>query len=267
MVIPHIRATFPASAMFQVDEGDVDELALLFTEDLNVNAITTEGDSAAFPIHADQPEEIDLEDFLDEENLKGYRIEEETLDEDTWEDDDLPDLLPHLMVPHGLETLEFEIFCEHGDPESHLWKYREKMALHTNNEFLMISTFHESLLECVVTWFYQLKNITCWRDLARAFLDRYQCNRKAATPPAKEPDSITIAKEGEEPLKTLPSNNTTTTAEGEYAGPMVEGLSIYTIAGEEDSTTTPSTRHCQQGEEVKTWTCVPLLQRVSSSNE
>uniref|UniRef100_A0A2N9GM44 Integrase catalytic domain-containing protein n=1 Tax=Fagus sylvatica TaxID=28930 RepID=A0A2N9GM44_FAGSY len=269
MVIPHIRTTFPASAMFQVDEGDVDELALLFTEDLNVNAITTEGDSAAFPIHADQHEEIDLEDFLDEENLKGYRIEEETLDEDTWEDDDLPDLLPHLMVPHGLETLEFEIFCEHGDPESHLRKYREKMALHTNNEFLMISTFHESLPECAVTWFYQLKNITCWRDLARAFLDRYQCNRKAATPPAKDPDSITITKEGEEPLKAPPPSNiiTTTSAEEEYAGPMVEGLSIHTIAGEEDSTTTPPTRHCQQGEEAKTWTCVPLLQRVSSSNE
>uniref|UniRef100_A0A2N9G4K0 G-patch domain-containing protein n=1 Tax=Fagus sylvatica TaxID=28930 RepID=A0A2N9G4K0_FAGSY len=226
MAIPHIRATFPASAMFQVDEGDVDELALLFTEDLNVNAITTEGDSAAFPVHADQHEEIDLEDFLDEENLKGYRIDEETLDEDTWEDDDLPDLLPHLMVPRGLDTLEFEIFCEHGDPESHLRKYREKMALHTNNEFLMISTFHESLPE--------------------AFLDRYRHNIKAPPP-------STII--------------TTTSAEEEYAGPMVEGLSIHTIAEEEDSTTTPPTRHCQQGEEVKTWTCVPLLQRVSSSNE
>jgi hypothetical protein len=209
IAIPHIRTTFPASAMFQVDEGDVDELALLFTEDLNVNAITTEGDSAAFPVHADQHEEIDLEDFLDEENLKGYRIDEETLDEDTWEDDDLPDLLPHLMVPRGLDTLEFEIFCEHGDPESHLRKYREKMALHTNNEFLMISTFHESLPECAVTWFYQLKNLACWGDLARAFLDRYRHN-----------------------IKTHHQANliTTTTAEEEDAGPMVEGLSIHTIA-------------------------------------
>uniref|UniRef100_A0A2N9HR26 G-patch domain-containing protein n=1 Tax=Fagus sylvatica TaxID=28930 RepID=A0A2N9HR26_FAGSY len=253
IAIPHIRTTFPASAMFQVDEGDVDELALLFTEDLNVNAITTEGDSAAFPVHADQHEEIDLEDFLDEENLKGYRIDEETLDEDTWEDDDLPDLLPHLMVPRGLDTLEFEIFCEHGDPESHLRKYREKMALHTNNEFLMISTFHESLPECAVTWFYQLKNLACWGDLARAFLnraflDRYRHNIKHHKPPS----IIT----------------TTAVAEEEDAGPMVEGLSIHTIAKEEeDSTTTPPTRHCQQGEEVKTWTCVPLLQRVSSSNE
>uniref|UniRef100_A0A2N9I963 Reverse transcriptase domain-containing protein n=1 Tax=Fagus sylvatica TaxID=28930 RepID=A0A2N9I963_FAGSY len=265
--------------MFQVDEGDVSELALLFTEDLNVNAITTEGDSAAFPIHSDQHGETDLEGLLDDEDLKGYRMEEETLEEDTWEDDDLLDLLPHLMVPHGLETLEFEIFCEHGDPESHLWKYREKMALHTNNEFLMISTFHESLPECAVTWFYQLKNITCWKDLARAFLDRYQCNHKAATPPLEEEEKdktpppsgviiTTIAEEGEEPVKTPPpSNITTTTAEEEYAGPIVEGLSIHTITEEEDSTTTPPARRCQQGEDVKTWTCVPLLQRVLSSDE
>uniref|UniRef100_A0A2N9H4W4 RNase H type-1 domain-containing protein n=1 Tax=Fagus sylvatica TaxID=28930 RepID=A0A2N9H4W4_FAGSY len=52
--------------------------------------------------------------------------------------------------------------------------------------------------------------------------------------------------------------------------PMVEGLSIHTITGEEDreeDSTTPPTRHCQQGEEAKMWTCVPLLQRVSSSND
>uniref|UniRef100_A0A2N9IGG7 Uncharacterized protein n=1 Tax=Fagus sylvatica TaxID=28930 RepID=A0A2N9IGG7_FAGSY len=211
IAIPHIRTTFPASAMFQVDEGDVDELALLFTEDLNVNAITTEGDSAAFPVHADQHEEIDLEDFLDEENLKGYRIDEETLDEDTWEDDDLPDLLPHLMVPRGLDTLELEIFCEHGDPESHLRK------------ILPVGEI--------------------WRKLSWT-------------------DTATTSRHHHQSLIT-----TATVAEEEDAGPMVEGLSIHTITEEEDSTTTPPTRHCQQGEEAKTWTCVPLLQRVSSSNE
>jgi hypothetical protein len=78
-----------------------------------------------------------------------------------------------------------------------------------------------------------------------------------------------LTEEEEEEVKPLPPPNliTTAVAEEEDAGPMVEGLSIHTIAGEEDSTTTPPTRHCQQGEEVKTWTCVPLLQRVSSSNE
>ena len=161
MVIPHIRTTFPASAMFQVDEGDVGELALLFAEDLGINAITTEGDSTTLPIRPDQCEEVDLEGLLDEEGLKGYRIEEETFDEDTGEDADLPDLLPHPMISRGLETLEFEMFYEHEDPESHLRRYCKKMALYTNNEILMISMFHESLPECAVAWFYQLKNIAC----------------------------------------------------------------------------------------------------------
>uniref|UniRef100_A0A2N9FX50 G-patch domain-containing protein n=1 Tax=Fagus sylvatica TaxID=28930 RepID=A0A2N9FX50_FAGSY len=173
--------------------GDVDELALLFAEDLNVNAITTEGDSTAFPTHLDQYEEVDLESILDEEDLKRYRIEEETFDEDNREEADLPDLLSHLMISRGLETLEFEMFCEHEDPESHLQRYRKKMALYTDDE-----------------------SLNDLNDLARAFLDRYRHNLKM--PP--------------------PSNITTTIAEEEYAGPMVEGLSIHTIAEEEDSTYT-----------------------------
>ena len=151
------------------------------------------------------------------------------------------------MVPCGLETLEFETFSEHGDPESHLQKYYKKMASYTSDELLMISTFHESLPECAVTWFYQLKNISCWKDLERAFLDRYRYNLKTP-PPVESPDSDITA------------------AEEVHAGPMVEGLSINAITEEGDSTT-PSIRHCQQGEEAKTWTCVPLLQRISSSNE
>jgi hypothetical protein len=250
MVIPYIRTTFPGSAMFQVDEDDVDELALLFTEDLSVNAITTEGDSTAPPVRPDQYRGVDLEDFLDEEDLKGYRIEEGTLDEDTGKDTDLPNLLPHLMIPRRLETLEFEMFREHGDPESHLRSYRGKMALYTDDELLMISMFHESLPECAVTWFYQLKDISYWKDLAKDFLDRYRCNFKTTTPPLVE--SL--------------SNAATITAEEEHAGPTVEGLSIHAITKEGDSTT-PPIRYCQQGEEAKTWTSMPLLQRISSSNE
>jgi hypothetical protein len=45
MIIPHIRTTFPASAMFQVDGSDEDELALLFAEDLSIDTITIEEDS------------------------------------------------------------------------------------------------------------------------------------------------------------------------------------------------------------------------------
>uniref|UniRef100_A0A2N9FU38 Uncharacterized protein n=1 Tax=Fagus sylvatica TaxID=28930 RepID=A0A2N9FU38_FAGSY len=260
-------------------------------------------------------DEMDLDNLQDEGADWGYFMEDDT---DEWRDVDFTKFFqfPCLIVPPGFETPEFEIFYENGDPEVHLQKYGEKMALHLENELLMISVFPESLSKQAAAWFYQLRNLTGWDDLARVFLERYRFNphsileylglkedeepyvipdpgvseviveikeesgmsslpaltegeeeeKAKPLPPAKDPDSITIAKEGEEPVK-MPPSNITTTAEEEYAGPMVEGLSIHTITGEEDSTTTPPTRHCQQGEEAKMWTCVPLLQRVSSSNE
>uniref|UniRef100_A0A2N9G9F4 Uncharacterized protein n=1 Tax=Fagus sylvatica TaxID=28930 RepID=A0A2N9G9F4_FAGSY len=61
-----------------------------------------------------------------------------------------------------------------------------------------------------------------------------------------------LTEEEEKGVKAPPLNLiTTATTEEEDAGPMVEGLSIHTITEEEDSTTTPPTRHCQQGEEPK----------------
>uniref|UniRef100_A0A2N9HIE5 Uncharacterized protein n=1 Tax=Fagus sylvatica TaxID=28930 RepID=A0A2N9HIE5_FAGSY len=269
--------------------------------------------------------EMDLDNQQDEEADWGYFMEDDT---DEWRDVDFTEFFqfPCLIVPPGFVTPEFEIFYENGDPEVHLQKYGEKMALHLENELLMISVFPESLSKQAAAWFYQLRNLTGWDDLVRVFLERYRFNphsileylglkkdeepyiipdpgvskviveikeesdmsslpaltegeeeeKDKPLPPAKEPDSTTIAEEeeekdktpppsgiiittiaeeGEEPVKTPPpSNITTTTAEEEYAGPMVEGLSIHTITEEEDSTTTPPARHCQQGEEVKTIT-------------
>uniref|UniRef100_A0A2N9I3K7 Retrotransposon gag domain-containing protein n=1 Tax=Fagus sylvatica TaxID=28930 RepID=A0A2N9I3K7_FAGSY len=216
-------------------------------------------------------DEMDLDNLQDEGADWGYFMEDDT---DEWKDVDFTKLFQftYLIVPPGFETPEFEIFYENGDPEVHLQKYGEKMALHLENELLMISVFPESLSKQAAAWFYQLRNLTGWDDLARVFLERYRFNPHSILeylaltegeeeeevkplPPAKDPDNATIAEEGEEPLKAPPpSNITTAVAEEEYAGPMVEGLSIHTIAGEEDSTTTPPTRHCQQGEEAKTWT-------------
>uniref|UniRef100_A0A2N9EXC6 Reverse transcriptase domain-containing protein n=1 Tax=Fagus sylvatica TaxID=28930 RepID=A0A2N9EXC6_FAGSY len=241
-------------------------------------------------------DEMDLDNLQDEEADWGYFMEDDT---DEWRDVDLTEFFqfPYLIMPPGFVTPEFEIFYEDGDPEVHLQKYGEKMALHLENELLMISVFPESLSKQTAAWFYQLRNLTGWDDLVRVFLERYRFNphsileylglkkgeepyiipdpgvSKAIVEIKEESDmsSLPALAEGgeEEPIKTPPPSGIiiTTTAEEEYAGPMVEGLSIHTIAGEEDSTTTPPTRHCQQGEEVKTWTCVPLLQRVSSSNE
>uniref|UniRef100_A0A2N9F484 Retrotransposon gag domain-containing protein n=1 Tax=Fagus sylvatica TaxID=28930 RepID=A0A2N9F484_FAGSY len=151
-------------------------------------------------------EEIDLDNLLDEEDFKGYYIEE---DADEWRDVDFSKLLqfPCLIVPHGFETPEFEIFYENGDPESHLQKYYEKMALHVENELLMISVFPESLSRRAAAWFYQL------RDLI-ALIEEEEEETK--TPPT----NITIATNEEEELTKLPppkdpSNATTTTNEEE----------------------------------------------------
>jgi hypothetical protein len=125
-----------------------------------------------------QYDSSDLDDLLDEEDSKGYYIEE---DAEEWRDVDFSKLLqfPCLIVPRGFETPEFEIFYENGDPESHLEKYCEKMALHIENELLMISVFPESLSRHIAAWFYQLRDLTGWGDLAKTFLEQYHFNTKS----------------------------------------------------------------------------------------
>ena len=196
---------------------------------------------------------MDLDDLQDEGDDWGYFMED---DSDEWRDVDFTKLFqfPCLIVPPGFETPEFEIFYENGNPEAHLQKYSEKMALHLENELLMISVFPESLSKQAAAWFYQLRDLTGWEDLARAFLDRYHFNphsileylglkedeepyiipdpganeviveikeesgvlvlpaltegeeeeKAKLVPPAKDPDSTAIAKEGKEPIETPP---------------------------------------------------------------
>uniref|UniRef100_A0A2N9J5K6 Integrase catalytic domain-containing protein n=1 Tax=Fagus sylvatica TaxID=28930 RepID=A0A2N9J5K6_FAGSY len=144
-------------------------------------------------------------------------------------------------VPPGFVTPEFEIFYEDGDPEVHLQKYGEKMALHLENELLMISVFPESLSKQTAAWFYQLRNLTGWDDLVRVFLERYRFNPHSileylGLKKDEEPYIIPDPGVGEARRRgsQAPPPNliiTTTVAEEEDAGPMVEGLSIHTIAG------------------------------------
>uniref|UniRef100_A0A2N9I5K6 Uncharacterized protein n=1 Tax=Fagus sylvatica TaxID=28930 RepID=A0A2N9I5K6_FAGSY len=200
----------------------------------------------------------------------GYFMEDDT---DEWRDIDFTKFFqfPCLIVPPGFVTPEFEIFYEDGDPEVHLQKYGEKMALHLENELLMISVFPESLDTASMP--HSILEYLGLKKDEEPYIIPDPGVGEVIVEIKEEPSvlslpALTEGEEGEEPIKAPPPNLiTTAVAEEEDAGPMVEGLSIHTIAGEEDSTTTPPTRHCQQGEEVKTWTCVPLLQRVSSSNE
>uniref|UniRef100_A0A2N9GEF8 Reverse transcriptase domain-containing protein n=1 Tax=Fagus sylvatica TaxID=28930 RepID=A0A2N9GEF8_FAGSY len=171
----------------------------------------------------------------------GYFMEDDT---DEWRDVDFTEFFqfPCLIVPPGFVTPEFEIFYEDGDPEVHLQKYGEKMALHLENELLMISVFPESLSKQAAAWFYQLRNLTGWDDLVRVFLERYRFNPHSILEYLglkKDEEPYIIPDPGvsegrrrrEEPMPSHhhPNLITTTTAEEEYAGPMVEGLSIHTI--------------------------------------
>ena len=129
-------------------------------------------DESNNPSNLNWCEKTDLEDLLDEEDSKGYRIEEETLDANTYWEIDFSDLFwfPHLIIPYGFEVPKFEKFDEYGDPELHLLKYCEKMAGYIGNELLMVLTFPESLSRRAAAWFYQLRDLTGWKDLAKAFL-------------------------------------------------------------------------------------------------
>uniref|UniRef100_A0A2N9F1L3 Uncharacterized protein n=1 Tax=Fagus sylvatica TaxID=28930 RepID=A0A2N9F1L3_FAGSY len=197
-----------------------------------------------------QPDDPSDFDWMKEADW-GYFMEDDT---DEWRDVDFTKFFqfPCLIVPPGFVTPEFEIFYENGDPEVHLQKYGEKMALHLENELLMISVFPESLSKQAAAWFYQLRNLTGWDDLKDeepyiipdpgvseviveikeesdmsslpALTEGEEEEKAKPLPPAKEPDSTTIAEEGKEPIKTPSPNNITTTAEEEYAGPMVEGF-------------------------------------------
>uniref|UniRef100_A0A2N9ICK3 Integrase catalytic domain-containing protein n=1 Tax=Fagus sylvatica TaxID=28930 RepID=A0A2N9ICK3_FAGSY len=174
-------------------------------------------------------DEMDLDNLQDEEADWGYFMEDDT---DEWRDVDLTEFFqfPYLIMPPGFVTPEFEIFYyEDGDPEVHLQKYGEKMALHLENELLMISVFPESLSKQTAAWFYQLRNLTGWDDLVRVFLERYRFNPhsileylglKKDEEPYIIPDPGVAATTTKEPSNII----TTATAEEEDAGPMVEGF-------------------------------------------
>ena len=142
----------------------------------------------------------------------------------------------------------------------------------------MISVFPESLSKQAVAWFYQLKDLTGWDDLAKAFLERYRFNPhsileylglKEDEEPYVIPDpgvnEVIVEIEEKSDMPSLPplieeeeeetkppaeNPNNITIAEEVHDGPMVEGLSINAITEEGDSTTL-SIRRCRQGKEAK----------------
>uniref|UniRef100_A0A2N9GYX8 RNase H type-1 domain-containing protein n=1 Tax=Fagus sylvatica TaxID=28930 RepID=A0A2N9GYX8_FAGSY len=157
-----------------------------------------------------QPEDPSDFDWMKEADW-GYFMEDDT---DEWKDVDFTKLFQftYLIVPPGFETPEFEIFYENGDPEVHLQKYGEKMALHLENELLMISVFPESLSKQAAAW--KMKSPTSsltreWDEVIveikeepsvlslPALTEGEEEEEVKPLPPAKDPDNATIAEEGE----------------------------------------------------------------------
>ena len=79
-------------------------------------------------------------------------------------------ILPNFKVP------TFEKYDETKCPENHLATYCRKMARHTHNKGLLIHVFYDSLIGAAARWYMKLKKdqIRTWRDLTRAFLERYK---------------------------------------------------------------------------------------------
>ena len=85
-------------------------------------------------------------------------------------------LVPDLVIPPNFKMPKFEKYDGTKCPENHLATYCNKMAGQAHNEDLLIHVFYDSLTGVATRWYMKLRKdqIRTWRDLARAFLERYK---------------------------------------------------------------------------------------------
>ena len=85
-------------------------------------------------------------------------------------------LVPDVVIPPKFKMSKFEKYDGTKCPENHLATYCNKMMGHARNEDLLIHVFYDSLTRAIAQWYMKLKKdqIRTWRDLARAFLERYK---------------------------------------------------------------------------------------------
>ena len=91
-------------------------------------------------------------------------------------------LVPDLVMPPEFKMPKFEKYDGTKCPKNHLATYCNKIAGHAHNEDLLIYAFYESLTGVAAQWYTKLKKdqIRTWRDLVRAFLERYKYMLKTA---------------------------------------------------------------------------------------
>ena len=97
-------------------------------------------------------------------------------------------LVSDVVIPPKFKMPRFEKYNGTKCLENHLATYCNKMAGHTHDESLLIHVFYDSLTGIVAQWYMKLKKdqIRTWRDLVRAFMDRYKYMLETA------PDCLTL---------------------------------------------------------------------------
>ena len=91
-------------------------------------------------------------------------------------------LVPDLVIAPKFKISKFEKYDGTKCPKNHLATYYNKMVGYAHNEDLLIHVFYDSLARATAQWYTKLKKdqIRTWRDLARAFLERYKYMLEAA---------------------------------------------------------------------------------------
>ena len=91
-------------------------------------------------------------------------------------------------MPPEFKMPKFEKYDRTKCPKNHLATYCNKMVGHAHNENLLIHVFYDSLVGVAAQWYTKLKKdqFHTWRDLARAFLERYKYMLEVA------PDRFTL---------------------------------------------------------------------------
>ena len=95
---------------------------------------------------------------------------------------------PDLVMSPKFKMSKFEKYDGTKCPENHLATYCNKMTGHARNEDLLIHVFYNSLTGAASQWYTKLKKnqIRTWRDLVRAFFERYKYMLEAV------PDRLTL---------------------------------------------------------------------------
>ena len=85
-------------------------------------------------------------------------------------------LVLDLVIPPKFRMPKFEKYDGTKCPKNHLATFCNKMAGHAHKEDLLIHVFYESLTGATAQWYTKLKKdqIRTWKDLIRAFLERYK---------------------------------------------------------------------------------------------